>query len=61
LLFAFARSKPNRTAPLISVTAAQLNNSGIHMMHVIVVDDAGGYWIHLEENVEEKLTTSQGI
>ncbi len=47
--------EPNEVFPAnqtITVKATVTDNTGVHMVHVIVVDDAGGHWVHSEEHVD---------
>jgi hypothetical protein len=38
----------------ITIKAATTDNVGLHMIHVIAVDNTGGHWVHSEEHVDGK-------
>jgi hypothetical protein len=43
------------TGQTVTVRATITDNEGIHMIHVIAVDNTGGHWIHSEEHVDGKI------
>jgi len=38
----------------VVIKATVTDNEGIHMIHVIAVDNTGGHWVHSEEHVDGK-------
>jgi len=38
----------------ITIKASVSDNEGVHTIHVIAVDNAGGHWVHSEEHVDGK-------
>ena len=38
----------------VNVKATASDNEGLHMIHVIVTDNAGGHWVHSEDHVDGK-------
>jgi len=38
----------------VNIKATVTDNEGIHMIHVIAIDNSGGHWVHSEEHVDGK-------
>jgi Bacterial Ig domain len=38
----------------ITIKANVTDNEGIHMVHVIVIDNSGGHWVHSEDHPDSK-------
>jgi len=38
----------------ITIKATISDNEGLHMIHVVAVDNSGGHWVHSEDHVDGK-------
>jgi hypothetical protein len=38
----------------VTIKATITDNEGLHMIHVIAVDNTGGHWVHSEDHVDGK-------
>ena len=38
----------------VTIKATVSDNEGLHMVHVIAVDNTGGHWVHSEDHVDGK-------
>jgi len=38
----------------VTIRATVTDNEGLHMVHVIAVDNTGGHWVHSEDHVDGK-------
>jgi len=38
----------------VTIKATVTDNEGLHMVHVIAVDNTGGHWVHSEDHVDGK-------
>jgi Bacterial Ig domain len=38
----------------VTIKANITDNVGVHMIHIIAVDNTGGHWVHSEEHVDGK-------
>jgi hypothetical protein len=38
----------------VTIKATISDNVGLHMVHVIAVDNSGGHWVHSEDHVDGK-------
>jgi len=38
----------------VTIKANITDNDGVHMIHIIAVDNTGGHWVHSEEHVDGK-------
>lgn len=39
---------------IVTIRATITDNDGVHMVHVIAVDNTGGHWVHSEDHVDGK-------
>jgi hypothetical protein len=38
----------------VTIKATVTDNVGLHMVHVIAIDNTGGHWVHSEDHVDGK-------
>lgn len=38
----------------VMIKATVTDNEGLHMVHVIAIDNTGGHWVHSEDHVDGK-------
>lgn len=38
----------------VTIKATVSDNEGLHMIHVIAVDNTGGHWVHSEDHIDGK-------
>lgn len=39
---------------VVTIKATVSDNDGLHMVHVIAIDNTGGHWVHSEDHVDGK-------
>jgi hypothetical protein len=39
---------------VVTIKAAITDNIGLHMVHVIAIDNTGGHWVHSEDHIDGK-------